>query len=43
MGDESLKAHLNAIDNDILIVVVDGQDYELVFSNVDKANLVPKF
>ncbi|WP_077338766.1 ribosome maturation factor RimP [Pseudocolwellia agarivorans] len=42
-GRRKFKGKLEAIDNDILIVVVDGQDYELVFSNIDKANLVPKF
>jgi ribosome maturation factor RimP len=42
-GRRKFKGTLEAIDNEILIVVVDGQDYELVFSNIDKANLVPKF
>ncbi|WP_426356844.1 ribosome maturation factor RimP [Pseudocolwellia sp. HL-MZ19] len=42
-GRRKFKGTLETIDNEILIVVVDGQDYELVFSNIDKANLVPKF
>lgn len=42
-GRRKFKGILEAIDNDTLIVVVDGLDYELVLSNVDKANLVPKF
>ena len=42
-GRRKFKGKLEAIEKDILIVVVDGQDYELVFSNIDKANLVPKF
>ena len=42
-GRRKFKGILEAIDNELLIVVVDGQDYELVFSNIDKANLVPKF
>ena len=42
-GRRKFKGKLEAIEKDILIIVVDGQDYELVFSNIDKANLVPKF
>lgn len=42
-GRRKFKGILEAIDNDTLIVVVDGIDYELVLSNIDKANLVPKF
>jgi len=42
-GRRKFKGTLEAIENDILIMVVDGLDYEIVFSNVDKANLVPKF
>ncbi len=42
-GRRKFKGELVAIENDTLIVVVDGQDFELVFSNVDKANLVPNF
>lgn len=42
-GRRKFKGKLEAINDETLIVVVDGLDYELVFSNIDKANLVPKF
>ncbi|WP_281558532.1 ribosome maturation factor RimP [Thalassomonas sp. RHCl1] len=42
-GRRKFKGLLEAIENDTLIVTVDGQDYELVLTNVDKANLVPNF
>ncbi len=42
-GRRKFKGKLDAIENDTLIVIVDGQDYELVFSNIDKANLVYNF
>lgn len=42
-GRRKFKGILDAIENDTLIVVVDGQDYELPYTNIDKANLVPKF
>lgn len=42
-GRRKFKGKLESIENDTLVVVVDGQDYELVMSNVDKANLVPNF
>ncbi len=42
-GRRKFKGVLDAVENDMLIVIVDGQDYELPHSNVDKANLVPKF
>jgi ribosome maturation factor RimP len=42
-GRRKFKGKLEAIENDTLIVTVDGEDYELVMSNVDKANLIPKF
>jgi ribosome maturation factor RimP len=42
-GRRKFKGPLVAIENDILIVQVDSIDYELAFSNVDKANLVAKF
>ena len=39
--------HLTEIDakieNDMLIVMVDGESYELIFSNIDKGNLVHNF
>ncbi len=39
-GRRKFKGILAAIENDTLIVEVDGIDYELVINNVDKANLV---
>ena len=42
-GRRKFKGQLVSIEKDTLIVVVDGQDFELVFSNVDKANLVHNF
>lgn len=42
-GRRKFKGVLNAIENDTLIVEVDGIEYELVSNNVDKANLVAKF
>ena len=41
-GRRKFKGTLVAIENDTLIVTVDGIDYELVINNVDKANLVAK-
>lgn len=41
-GRRKFKGPLVAIENDTLIVTVDSIDYELVISNVDKANLVAK-
>ncbi|PKG84580.1 ribosome maturation factor RimP [Colwellia sp. 75C3] len=41
-GRRKFKGPLVAIENDTLIVQVDGIDYELAISNVDKANLVAK-
>lgn len=41
-GRRKFKGTLVAIENDTLIVNVDGDDYELAFSNVDKANLVAR-
>jgi len=42
-GRRKFKGKLEAIENDTLIVTVDGEEYELVISNVDKGNLVPNF
>lgn len=42
-GRRKFKGKLVSIENDTLIVKVDGEEYELVFSNIDKANLVPNF
>ncbi len=42
-GRRKFKGTLIAIENDNLIIEVDGLDYELAVSNVDKANLVARF
>ncbi len=42
-GRRKFKGALVAIENDTLIIEVDSIDYELVISNIDKANLVAKF
>lgn len=42
-GRRKFKGILEAVENDSLVVVVDGEDYTLAISNVDKANLVPNF
>lgn len=42
-GRRKFKGTLHSIENDTLIVMVDNEEYELVFSNVDKANLVYNF
>ncbi|MEY8216317.1 MAG: ribosome maturation factor RimP [Colwellia sp.] len=41
-GRRKFKGNLVAIENDTLIVDVDGLDYELAINNVDKANLVAR-
>ncbi len=43
LGRRKFKGVLNTIENDVLIVMVDGEEFELVFSNVDKGNLVHNF
>lgn len=42
-GRRKFKGILEAIENDTLIVTLDNQEFELVFSNIDKANLVHNF
>jgi len=42
-GRRKFKGILESIENDTLIVMLDGQDYELVISNIDKGNLVHNF
>ena len=42
-GRRKFKGLLTNIENDTLLVEVDGEVYELVISNIDKANLVPSF
>ncbi|WP_286232892.1 ribosome maturation factor RimP [Thalassotalea sediminis] len=42
-GRRKFKGVLETIENDTLVVVVDGESYEIIFSNIDKGNLVPKF
>lgn len=41
-GRRKFKGLLEAVDGTNLIVVVDGEDYELPIANVDKANLIAK-
>jgi len=42
-GRRKFKGILESIENDTLIVMLDGEDYELVISNIDKGNLVHNF
>ncbi len=42
-GRRKFKGILESIENDTLHVVVDGEDYALVFGNIDKGNLVAQF
>jgi len=42
-GRRKFKGKLSAIENENLIVIVDGEDYQLEFSNIDKGNLVAQF
>ncbi|MFT6901660.1 MAG: ribosome maturation factor RimP [Colwellia sp.] len=39
-GRRKFKGRLVAVENDTLIVTVDGEDYDLVLGNIVKANLV---
>lgn len=42
-GRRKFKGKLENIENDTLVVLLDGEEYELVYSNIDKANLVYNF
>ena len=42
-GRRKFKGKLESIENDTLVVLVDGEDFELVISNIDKGNLVHNF
>ncbi len=42
-GRRKFKGKLISIENNSLIVVVDGEDYPLDINNIDKGNLVPLF
>jgi ribosome maturation factor RimP len=42
-GRRKFKGKLAAIENNNLIVIVDGEDYELEINNVEKGNIVPQF
>ena len=42
-GRRKFKGVLTAIEDDMLIVEVDGKPYRLLMDNVDKANVVPVF
>ncbi|EIJ70586.1 ribosome maturation factor RimP [Pasteurella bettyae] len=37
------QGKLEKIDNDMLTLIVDGQEQVLVFGNIQKANVIPKF
>ena len=37
------QGKLEKVDNDVITLVVDGQEQVFVFGNVQKANVVPKF
>ncbi|WP_448248065.1 ribosome maturation factor RimP [Thalassotalea agariperforans] len=42
-GRRKFKGVLEKIENDTIFVVVDGEEYQLIITNIDKANLVPNF
>ncbi|TKB44413.1 ribosome maturation factor RimP [Thalassotalea mangrovi] len=42
-GRRKFKGILEAVEGDNLVVVVDGEDFELPIANVAKANLIAKF
>ncbi|KGJ96693.1 ribosome maturation factor RimP [Thalassotalea sp. ND16A] len=42
-GRRKFKGLLEAVEGDNLVVVVDGEDFDLPISNIDKANLIAKF
>ncbi|WP_371189317.1 ribosome maturation factor RimP [Thalassotalea maritima] len=41
-GRRKFKGELQAVEGDTLIVIVDGQDYELPVGNVERAYLIAK-
>jgi len=42
-GRRKFKGELVVIKDDLLTVIVDGQDYNIDFQDIDKANLVVEF
>ncbi|MDX3772934.1 ribosome maturation factor RimP [Chromatiaceae bacterium AAb-1] len=42
-GRRKFKGLLTAVEDDMLVVEVDGKPYRLLMDNVDKANIVPVF
>jgi len=42
-GRRRFKGVLQAIEDDMLVIEVDGKPYRLLMDNVDKANVVPVF
>lgn len=42
-GRRKFKGLLTQIEDDMLVVEVDGKLYRLLMDNVDKANVVPVF
>ena len=44
MGNRrNFKGEIQAVENGIVKIQVDGEVFELVFSNIEKGNLVPRF
>ena len=41
MGRRNFSGKLVALEDDMVIVEVDGEQHRLMFSNIDKANIVP--
>ncbi|OOF70489.1 ribosome maturation factor RimP [Rodentibacter caecimuris] len=37
------QGKLERIDNDMVILIVDGQEQAFVFGNIQKSNIIPKF
>ncbi len=42
-GRRKFKGQLTAVEEDMLVVEVDGKPYRLLMDNIDKANVVPVF
>lgn len=42
-GRRKFKGTLVTIEKDMLVINVDGIDYDITFNNIDKANLVAQF
>ncbi|WP_199609187.1 ribosome maturation factor RimP [Flocculibacter collagenilyticus] len=42
-GRRKFKGKLCSVENDAITMEVDGKEYNLMISNIDKANIVPNF